>query len=92
MSDESQCKIAYFPLLIVKGSPEWLVHVKTPTIMNMWDELNLPRKVLTKGAGTDTDFDKTAFKHWVLYLPISCWKSFYLWEETWFLSKTCTWH
>lgn len=53
MSDESQRKIAYFPLLIIKGSPEWLVQMKTPTIMTMLDELNLPKKVLNKGAGMD---------------------------------------
>lgn len=32
--------------------------MKTPTIMNMLDELNLPKKVLNKGAGMDTGFDR----------------------------------
>lgn len=56
MSDESQPKIAYFTPLIIKGRPGWLVQMKTPIIMNMLDELNLPRKILSKGAGMDTGF------------------------------------
>lgn len=58
MSDESLRKIVYFPLLIIKGSPEWLAQMKTPTIMNMLDETNLPKNVLSKGAGMDTGFDR----------------------------------
>lgn len=54
MSDESQPKIAYFTPLIIKGSSERLVQMKTPTIMNTLDELNLPQKVLSTGAHMDT--------------------------------------
>lgn len=36
--------------------------MKTPTIMNMLDELNLPKMILSKGTGMDTAFGQTAFK------------------------------
>lgn len=61
MSDESQPKIAYFTPLIIKGSSEWLVQMKTPTIMNMLGELKLPQKVLSKRAGMDTGFGTHQF-------------------------------
>lgn len=37
--------------------------MKTPTIMNILDELNLPKKVLGKGAGMDTGFGTPQFSN-----------------------------